>query len=320
MLNLIHQEIMNDNQNNNQNSRTLLIALIFLLILSLGAGIYFWKKSSNLGGDNTRLSESVESLEAQKANIERSLDSLSTAYGNLRVENEDLRGKEASTAGLIAQKDAAIQKIKSQNKREVAELRIQLEELRQLKIEYETLITAVQTENEQLKAENQRLQGENQLLQTENTSLSGQVGDLAKKLEDQIRKTQSAKFKATAFRVEIERGNDKQTLRAKKAREITVSFDLVDVPTNFQGDQHLYLAITDENGKPVAAKNPIKTTIEAPSGNIQIEAQQVKAVSLNETQRLSFSYKLDERLKKGNYVAAIYCNVGLLGVSSIKLN
>ncbi len=311
---------MNDNQNSNQGPRTLLTIAILLLILSIGASIYFWKKSKDAGLENSTLSESVESLQAQKAKLDSELDSLSVAYGDLRVENEDLRGKEATTAGLIAQKDAAIKKIRSQNNRQVAELRTQVEELRQLKIEYETLITAVQTENEQLKAENQRLLGENQELQSENTSLTGQVGDLAKKLEDQIRKTQSAKFKATAFRVEIGRRNDKQTLRAKKAREITVSFDLVDVPTGYHGDQHLYLAITDEKGKPIAATKPIKTTVEAPSGSLQIEAQQVKAVSLGETQRLSFTYKLDERLKKGNYVAAIYCNVGLLGVSSFRLN
>ncbi|MFN0217099.1 MAG: hypothetical protein ACKVT2_22815 [Saprospiraceae bacterium] len=311
---------MNDGQNSNQNSRTLLIITILLLILSLGASIYFWKKASNAGSENTLLTGSVENLQAQKASIERSLDSLSIAYGDLRTENEDLRGKEASTAALIAQKDAAIKKIKSQNNLTITELRTQLEELRQLKIEYETLITAVQVENEQLKEENKRLLGENQQLQTENSSLTNQVGDLAKDLEDQIRKTQSAKFKATAFRVEIERRGDKQTLRAKKAREINVSFDLVNVPASYQGDQHLYLAITDENGKPITSTKPIKTTIEAPSGSVSIEAQQVKAVSLGETQRLSFSYKLDERLKKGNYVAAIYCNVGLLGASSFRLN
>lgn len=316
-------EVQSNNLNDNpssQSPRILLIITILLLVLSVGAGIFFWKKSNDAGVENNRLSESVESLEAQKASLERSLDSLSIAYGNLRTENEDLRGKEASTATLIAQKDAAIKKIKSQNNREVAGLRTQLEELRQLKIEYETLITAVQVENEQLKQENQRLLGENQQLQTENSNLSGQVGDLAKKLEEQIRKTQSAKFKATAFRVEVGRKNDKQTIRAKKAREITVGFDLIEVPENYQGDQHLYLVITNEKGQPIAATNPIKTTVEAPSGKIDIVAQQVKAVSIGESQRLSFTYKLDERLKPGNYVAGIYCNVGLLGASSFHLN
>ena len=85
---------------------------------------------------NSSLTENVESLQAQKAKIDSELDSLSIAYGDLRVENEDLRGKEATTAGLIAQKDAAIKKIRSQNNREIGELRTQFEELRQLKIEY----------------------------------------------------------------------------------------------------------------------------------------------------------------------------------------
>jgi regulator of replication initiation timing len=311
---------MYNSQNNNQNSRTLVTTLILLLILSLGSSIYFWNKSRNAGASITSLTESVQALEAEKARIEHALDSLSAAYGEVRIENEGLRGKEASTAELIAQKDASIKKIKSQNNRELAALRAQLDELRQLKIEYETLITAVQVENEQLKAENQRLLGENQQLQTENSSLSGQVGDLAQKLEDQIRKTQSARFKATSFKVEIGRKNDKQTIRAKRAREINVGFDLIDVPEKYQGEQHLYLVITDEKGKAISSTKPIKTTIDAPTGSLQIEAQQVKAVSLAEKQRLSFNYRLDERLKSGNYVAAIYCNVGLLGASTFRLN
>ncbi|HAD14227.1 MAG TPA: hypothetical protein DCF33_17515 [Saprospirales bacterium] len=302
------------------NSRTTTIVLAVLLLLTGVSAVFFWNKARTLGNGNDRLTENVQSLEAEKMILQHDLDSLSASYGELRLENEDLRGKEAATAQLIVQKDALLQKIKSQNKKEVGELKLQVQELRQLKIEYETLITAVQVENEQLKAENKRLTEENEQLQTENSSLSGQVDDLAKKLEDQIRKTQSAKFKATSFRVEIGSRGDKQTLRAKKARDITVSFDLVDVPQAYQGDQHLYLVITDENGKPIPSSKPIKTSVEAPSGKVDVTAQQVKPVILKDTQRLSFSYKLDEKLKKGNYVAAIYCNVGLLGVSSFRLN
>lgn len=312
--------VMEDTTNNNQNLRIMAIIAALLFVLSAGTAIYFWKKSSDASAQNSQLTENVQSLEAEKTHIEQELDSLSASYAFLRTENEDLRGKEAATAQLVAQKDATIKKIKSQNNKEVAELRNQVDELKKLKIEYETLITAVQTENEQLKAENARLQGENQLLQTENSTLNNQVGDLAKKLEEQIRKTQSAKFKATSFRVEVGRKNDKLTVRAKKAREITVSFDLADVPKNYQGEQHLYLVVTDENGKSVPSAKAIKTTVETPTGPLEIMALQVKAVSLTETQRLSFNYKMDERLKSGNYVAAIYCNVGLLGASSFRLN
>ncbi len=307
-------------QPNNQNARTIAVVALILLALSVGTGIYFWKKAHDASLENSSLTENVHSLEATKTRIEHELDSLSMAYGSLRTENEDLRGKEASTAALIAQKDAAINQIKAKKQRELGALKKQVEELQHIKVEYETLITAVKQENEQLKEENQRLLGENQHLQKQNSDLSGQVDDFAKKLEEQIRKTQSAKFKASSFRVEVGRRNEKVTARAKKAKEITVSFDLMDVPEKYQGEQHLYLVLRDNKGIALASTNPIKTTIETPTGNMPITAQQVKAVSLGETQRLSFNYKLDDRIKGGNYTATIYCNVGLLGGSSFRLN
>lgn len=308
-----------DGQADNSKQRVLLIIGLLLLLLLGGTSVYFWKKSNSTGLENARLMDEAQLLQTEKAMIEQALDSLTQSYNSLRVENEDLRGKEAATAELIAQKDAAIQKIKGTNQRELKALRQQVEELRRLKIEYETLIAALTEENNQLKEENQRLLGENQQLQSENTNLNTLVDDLAQKLEDQIRKTQSAKFKATSFRVELERRGDKPTIRAKKAKEISVSFDLIDVPKVYQGDQHLYLAITDDKGNPIASAKPIKTTVDAPGGSIQVVAQQVKAVSLAEAQRLNFVYELDEKLKRGNYVVAIYCNVGLLGVSKFKL-
>ena len=143
--------------------------------------------------------------------------------------------------------------------------------------------------------------------------------DLAKQLEEQIRKTQSATFKATSFSVKLERRNDKLTTRAKKAREIFVSFDLADVPKTFQGQQRIYMVITDDKGNPIPSKNPTKATVYAPSGPVEIMAQQLKEVEIDATQRLSFTHKFDDRLKSGNYVVAIYCDKGLLGASSFKL-
>lgn len=301
------------------NSKRFYIGAGVLILLALGASAFFWQKANSLNNLNTRLATEMQALELEKSIIERQLDSLTISYENLRTENEDLRGKEASTTALIAEKDAAIKKIKGQNRRELQALRQQVEELRKIKIEYETIISTLRSENEQLRAENERLLGENTQLRGENADLTGKMGNLAKQLEEQIRKTQSAKFKATSFRVEVERRNDKLTTRAKRAREIFVSFDLADVPQTYQGAQKLYLAITDDKGRPIVSDNPVKTSIEAPTGPVAVIAQQVKAVSLGDTQRLSFTYKFDERLKAGNYVVAIYCDTGLLGAASFRL-
>jgi peptidoglycan hydrolase CwlO-like protein len=304
----------------NQNSRVYGILVALLLLLAGALGFFFWKKSQGYLAENQKLEAERVQLEAMKADIQGQLDSLTVAYADLRTENENLQGRVTSTATIIEQKDALIRQIKSSGAKDLAELRAQVESLQRTKIEYETIVKTLQTENADLKQENQRLTGENQQLKGANTELSGQVQDLAKQLEEQIRKTQSATFKATAFRVELERRNDKLTTRARRAREIFVSFDLADVPQTFQGQQRLYLVITDDKGKPIVSQNPTRATVYAPTGPVEIIAQQTKEVVLEGTQRQSFTYKFDERLKSGSYVVAIYCDKGLLGASSFRLS
>lgn len=305
---------------NNQKSVIFYTAALLLVLTAGATGFYFFRKANAAAIENNRLGAEVQALYLEKAMIESQLDSLNNAYNGLRTENEELRGRESSTAALIAQKEAAVKKIKTQTQRERNDLRKQIEDLRRVKIEYETLIAALRSENEQLKAENARLTDENSQLRGQNTDLSGKMDDLAKRLEEQIRKTQSARFKATSFRVEVGRRSEKLTVRAKKAREINVSFDLIDVPEQYRGPQKLYLVIADEKGQPVYSANPTKVTVQTPTGSLPIIAQQTKAVSLGESQRFSFAYKVDERLKPGNYVVAVYCESGLLGASSFRLS
>lgn len=303
-----------------RNSRTYSIIVTVLLALAAILGFFFWQKSKSYQAEKDKIEAERVALETQKTSIENSLDSLSNAYASLRTENENLQGRVTSTAEQIAQKENIIREIKAASAKDLDDLRRQVADLQKTKIEYETIITTLRAENEQLRNENQRLTGENEQLKGANTELTGKVQDLAKELEEQIRKTQSASFKATSFRVSTSRKTDKLTTKARRTREIDVSFDLADVPQPFQGTQKLYMAITDEKGNPIASANPVKATVYAPSGPVEIIAQQVKGVVLENTQRMSFHYKFDEKLKSGNYVVAIYCDKGLLGASSFRLN
>ncbi len=304
----------------NQNSRVYSIVVTALLIISAILGYFFWQKSRNMISESQERQATLDSLTQVKAVIEGELDSLSMAYSNLRTENESLQGKVTNTAAIIEQKEITIKQIKASSAKNLEELRKQVSDLQKAKTEYETIVTVLRQENEQLKAENARLTGENEQLKGEKQQLSGQVTDLAKQLEEQIRKTQSATFKASSFRVEVERRNDKLTTKARRARELLVSFDLADVPQPYQGPQKLYLVITDDKGVPIAAKNPTKTTVYAPTGPVEIMAQQVKQVVLESTQRMSFAHQLEDKLKSGNYVVAIYCDKGLLGASSFRVS
>lgn len=303
----------------NQNSRTYAIVVTILLLLAAGLGFFFWQKSKNYLAETQKLEQERVALEAEKAQISTSLDSMTNAYSALRTENESLQGRVATSAQQVQQKEAVIREIKAASVKDLASLRAQVEELKKTKIELETIITGLRLENESLKAQVAQLTTDNAQLKGANTDLTGQVQDLAKQLEAQIKKTQSATFKATSFSVQCERKGDKLTTRAKKAREIFISFDLADVPQAYQGQQKLYMAMTDDKAMPIMSKNPVKATINAPAGPVEITAQETKEVNLTSVQRLTFGHKFDERLKPGNYVVGIYCDKGLLGSATFKL-
>lgn len=303
----------------NQNSRTYGIVVTLLLLLSAGLGFFFWQKSKNYLAENEKMEQERVALESEKTQITTSLDSITMAYATLRTENESLQGRVATSAQQVAQKEATIRQIKITSVKDLEGLRAQVAELKKAKIELETIITGLRLENDQLKVQVAQLTSDNASLKGANTDLTGQVQDLAKQLESQIKKTQSATFKATSFSVQCERRGDKLTTRAKKAREIFVSFDLADVPQAYQGQQKLYLAMTDDKAVPVMSKTAAKATINAPAGPVNITAQEVKEVNLTAVQRVTFSHKFDERLKSGNYVVGIYCERGLLGSATFRL-
>jgi peptidoglycan hydrolase CwlO-like protein len=308
-----------DNQSSNTGLRIWAILATILALLAGGFAWKFWNNSNTLTTENALSEKQLDSLALVKADLDRQLDSLNNNYMSLRSENEGLQGAVARSEQLVQKKVAEISAIRQSSTRDGDALRAQIAQMERAKAEIETVVTMLRTENEQLKTENTRLSGENQQLRGEKDALSGKIGDLSKQLEEQIIRTQSAKFKASAFRVEVEKRGDKLTTKARRVREITISFDLADVPTPYQGATNLYLVITDEKATTIESKNPKRVTVQAPAGAVDITALQTKQVNLQETQRLSFTYKLDEKLKKGNYVAAIYSDKGLLGASSFKL-
>lgn len=306
-------------QSSNMGLKAWAIIATILWLLASGIAYNFWNKTKQMGGEIALSEKQLDSLARVKAGLDRELDSLNTSYLSLRTENESLQGAVGRSERIVQKKNAEIAALRQQSTRDGAALQAQIAEMQKAKTEIETVVTMLRSENDQLKAENARLTGENTALKGDKVMLTGQLGDLSKQLEEQIKRTQSAKYKASAFRVEVEKRSDKLTTKARKVREINVSFDLADIPETYQGATNLYLVITDEKATPIACSKPVNVTVQAPAGPVNIVAQMVKQVTLQETQRLSFTYKLDEKLKKGNYVAAIYSEKGLLGASSFKL-
>jgi len=292
-----------------------LMAILGMLLIS-SLGIWSWYRYNAL--DELRQTEAklheveIDSLVQVKVGLESYLDRLQVAFADLSTENDTLAQRLATTTNIVAEKEAAIQEIKSQNIREEAALRAQVQRLQSIKDRYETIITVLDQKNAVLSAENARLRGVTDSLYLE-------ISELGKQLEAQIRKTLSAEFKATGFRVEMERRNDKPTIRAKRTRELKVLFDLNRIPPSYQGNQNLYLVITDDRGTPIPSDKPIEVSITTEKGSLGIVAQASQLQNVIENQRVEMVYKLEDRLKKGTYVVTVYSEKGPLGVVSFRL-
>jgi chromosome segregation ATPase len=295
------------------------IALISILLLFIAGALGIWSYSRYHEIKAIRETELVQhevvldSLEDVKLGLEEHLDELEEAFTDLRSDNDTLATRLATTTNIVAQKEALIREIKAKNTRDEKALREQVQQLQTVVDRYETIIRVLDQKNAALTAENARLRGVTD-------SLSEEISELGLRMEAQIRKTMSAQYKATGFRVELERRNDKPTTRARRTRELKIYFDLNQVPRNFQGNQKLYLVITDDLGRPVASERPIDVSIPTERGPVAIVAQASQLQNVIDNQRVEMIYRLEERLKKGTYVAAVYSDKGPLGAASFRLN
>ena len=294
-------------------------ALLTTVLLLLVGVLAFWNWTrvhslERLRGAELQLHETtVDSLVDVKSDLERNIDSLQTSFFDLSLNNDQLAEKLALSTNIIAQKESTLTVVKNRSSRVEKDLRAQIQRLQTLKDRYETIISVLTQKNEALATENARLRG------TADT-LYAQTSFLTQRLEAQIRRTQTAEFKGTAFRVEQARRNDKMTIKARKTRDIKVSFDLNNVPPAYQGNQQLYLVISDERGLPVACKNPTRVTIRTEKGLVEIIAQGTQTQNIIDNQHIDMNYKLEDRLKKGNYVVAVYAEKGLIGAAGFRLN
>lgn len=91
------------------------------------------------------------------------------------------------------------------------------------------------------------------------------------------------------------------------------------MPFSYQGNQKLYLVITDDKGRPIATENPIQASIKTDKGSVAIIAQATQLQNVIDNQRIELSYKLEDRLKRGTYIVSVYSDNGLLGVASFRL-
>ena len=304
------------------NNRTWGVVAIILALLLAGVG--FW--GVNLNKDKTALTEANNNLKMElgdmtslKEDLETEIDSLSMAYDELSVENETLMKAVKDEKARVSRRNTRIKGMEKQaasTANEMTNLRAQIQELMNTKTALQNSIFALTAENDSLKAVTGMLESDLKIAKEENMALN----NLNNSIQDEVKRLTLANFKASAFRVEIEKKNNaKVTSKGKRAKRIRVSFDLTEVPEKYHGVRPIYLVITDDKATPVKLDNPIKARVSVNGQPQDILAAEAKETNIVANQRLEFIHELGSKLSTGFYRVAVYTDIGLLGANSFRL-
>ncbi len=294
----------------------IIIAILALLLVWSGWWGLQQKNAKNLlATENNMLNQEVEGLEELKINLEGEVDSLVGQFEALAEENEFLQADLEEAQSKVQQQRATINNLKKRSATESSSLRTQIEELLGTKAELEAQIADLQVENESLRSENEQLTEDLASSRAETDALAR----LNRTIQDELKQMTLASFKASGFRVEVEKRKSRATARSRNARKILVSFDLVSVPEEYRGVRPLYLVVTDDKGTPIKISNPIQTQVLVNGQTMDIQAVASRDENIGASQRISFNHNLEEKLRSGYYRVAVYTDIGLLGASSFRL-
>jgi len=296
----------------------LTVAVIILALALIGALIWGFGKNTEVGelqSDNAEVQEALGAMTQLRDNLAREVDSLAGEYDLLASENVELNGQLAGSRDELASAQSALSRAKRGAASEINDLRAQIEALSAARSDLQTSIGALEDENSTLREQMGILETNLASSQQENE----QLNSMATNMEGEIRKLTYENFKATAFQVspEVKRGN--ATSKSGRARRIAVSFDIANVPVEFQGVRPIYLVVTDEKGTPIPRTDYIRTTVSLNGAPQDIMAVEAREENIGESQRIEFGHELEEKLDAGYYRVSVYTDVGLLGSSNFRL-
>ena len=301
--------------------RVLIIVCIILGILALLGGIWGYGlkgEKENLLLERDKLTADLSDVVSLKEDLEREVDSLEIAYDNLAAENDTLKSSVEDVQVKLTNTQAVLRRTRNlldNEKKNSTGLRDQIQTLLSTKAELELNIKVLQSENDSLKARTGILEEDLDKARDENRALA----NLNQSMQEEVKKLTLSNFKASAFRVEVEKRTDKATAKSRRAKKVMVSFDLTQVPDEYQGVRPIYLTISDDKGTPIKMSNPIQAKVTVNGQTADIIAVEAKEINISANQRLSFQHDLSERLKRGFYRVAVYTDIGMLGATSFRL-
>lgn len=297
------------NQNKSNPNNTIALLLVFLL-LAIGVGGYLWYQNKTLNTEKEMLSAEVGDLRKLRTSLLDDINVMETELDSLLTENDTLIFRVEDGEKAIKEQRAEIKRIKSTAAKDAESLKAEVEQLLAIKKDMAALLGQLKTENSNLRLANQNLTAQNQALSFEVAELK----QLTAVLEKERAQLMAASTRASNLLIDIRKKGDKPTGSSRRAKEISVTFEVKNLPQSRKGEHNVYLVIKDAKGLPVKVSNPVKPTVKPTGAMEEIIAQQMLTATLFEGGRLKFKIEPEPgSLRAGHYRVSIFTEWGLLG-------
>ena len=270
--------------------------------------------------DKSKNKETVTQLQSRVVNIDSARNAIRQDFLAVSAKADSLTQNNIQLHGDLADKQSAIQKLKTNiggilKKKNASDA--ELAHAKQMIGELNGKMDNYIAEIDKLKGENQQLTSTNQQLNTDKTQLTADKQGLEqsltttktekKQLEDKVdvaSTLHASSIGIAAIKVNGS-GKEKETNTAKRANLIRIAFNLDENRVTPSGTKDIYVVVTGPDGKPITEGTSFNTRDEGNknfTSKVSVNYEQGKIVPV------SFDWRQNDKYKEGDYRIEIYNN------------
>lgn len=284
--------------------------LIAALVLTWGYLIY----------DKSRTRETVTLLQTKISSVDSARSAIQQEFLNVSAKADSLTQNNIQLQGDLAEKSAAIQKLKGNISNILKKKNATDNELADAKRmigELNGKIDGLFAEIDKLKGENQQLTSTNQQLSSDKNQLTAEKQNLEqtlsstktekKQLEEKVdvaSTLHASSIAITAIKV-TSSGKEKETTTAKRTNLIRISFNIDENRVTPTGSKDIYVVVTAPDGKTISEGSSFTTRdegVKSYTSKVTVNYEQGKVIPVN------FDWRQEENYKEGSYKIEIYHN------------
>ncbi len=294
-----------------KDNRKLIYGILIAALIGTWAYIFY---------DKSQQKETVTILQTTIKNVDSARNAIQQEFMFVSAKADSLTQNNIQLQGDLADKSAAIQKLKSNISSILKKKNASDSELSQAKEmigELNGKIDGLFVEIEKLKGENQQLTSTNQQLNTEKTQLSSDKQNLEqnlsatnaekKKLEEKVdvaSTLHASSIGIAAIKVSNS-GKEKETTTAKRANLIRISFLLDENRVTPNGTKDIFVVVTAPDGKVITEGGSFYSREDGQisyTSKVSVTYEQGKVTPVN------FDWRQTEPYKEGSYKIEIFNN------------